>query len=190
MLKKAYRIFYKIVTVSFSDRIYNMKYRPKYLATIVYISTIILINRAFSRLPVYIFWGSAISPMDPVAGVIYLFRDFAQRELGHYIFVAMLIGAGLSFFLASHAVAIASVSGFVAGECIDWSVFTFTKKPLRDRLLWSASLSSPVDSIIFLYFIHRLNLLAVFIMTISKIAGILLIWSIWLVKYKSAKSRP
>lgn len=157
-------------------------YKP---ATISYIICIVLINYAFSLLPIYTVHGCDISPMDPVAGIIYLFRDFAQRELGHKVFIAMIIGAIISYLLATPMIALASISAFAAAEIIDWAIFTFTQKPLSKRLLWSASLSAPIDSAIFLAMINRYNFLAVVVMTASKIAGILVMLSIWRRKQSS-----
>lgn len=156
----------------------------RYWGTAGYIIMIVMINLGVTTLPLYHIWDCDISPMDPIAGIIYLSRDFSQRELGHYVFIAMILGAGLSYSLASPAIAIASISAFAVGEMIDWSIFAFTRRPLRDRLLWSALISSPFDSAIFLFGIHRLNLLAVILMTLGKFMGVWVIWAIWLQRNK------
>lgn len=148
----------------------------KYVCTIGYIVLIILLNVAFSYVPFYPVWGYELSPMDSFVGLIYLLRDLSQRELGHYIFAAMMIGAVASYFLADPRVALASISAFMVGELVDWLVFTFSKRPLKDRLLWSATLSTPVDSTVFLFVIHRLNPLALLIMTLGKLLGVAVIW--------------
>ena len=117
--------------------------------------------------------------MDPAAGIVYLVRDFAQRELGHRIFVAMVIGSLLSYFLATPAVALASVSAFIAGELIDWSIFTLSKKPLSQRLIWSACISAPIDSLIFISLLGYLSIASFTLMTAGKIIGVCIIWLIW-----------
>lgn len=117
--------------------------------------------------------------MDPVAGIIYLLRDFAQAELGHFIFFAMAIGAGISLWLADPVIAKASVCAFIVGEMVDWALYTYTRRPLSDRLILSASLSAPLDTVVFLAMIGRLNILSLTIMTIGKIIGISLIWWLW-----------
>ena len=157
----------------------------KYTASMSHILLIVLVNVGFARLPIYSVLGSAVSLMDPVAGIVYLIRDFAQRELRHYIFLAMLVGCLLSFWLSSPTIALASVTAFAVGELIDWGIFTFSGKPLSQRLILSACLSAPIDSFIFLYGIHRLNTLAVVIMTLSKAAGVLLVWGVW--RFESKK---
>ncbi len=149
----------------------------KYTYTIGYIILIILLNMAFSYVPFYQVWGYELSPMDSFVGLVYLLRDLSQRELGHYIFAAMIIGAIASYFLADPKVALASISAFMVGELVDWLVFTFSKRPLKDRLLWSATLSTPVDSMVFLWVIGRFNPLALLIMTLGKMLGVAAIWA-------------
>lgn len=157
----------------------------RYVSTISYISLILLINLGFAHTPLYRVFGSEFSIMDPVAGIVYLARDFAQRELGHYIFIAMLIGSILSYFLATPAIALASVSAFMAGELIDWAIFTFTRKPLHKRLLWSACISAPIDSVIFLSMLHYLSPASFTLMTAGKIMGVIIIWLAWKIKKSS-----
>ena len=99
----------------------------KYLATISYIIAIVVLNMAVVYLPHVAAFGESFSPADVMVGLIYLVRDFAQREIRHYIFAAMIIGASLSYILATPDIALASASAFIVGECIDWSLFTFTK---------------------------------------------------------------
>lgn len=151
----------------------------KYLGSVSYIVTIVVINSCFSYFPMWHWHQCDISPMDPIAGIVYLMRDFAQQELGHRVFIAMFIGGGLSYGLADPMIANASILAFSVGELIDWFIFTLTARPLSQRLLWSASLSTPIDTLIFLWVINRLNPLAFLLMGISKFAGILLLWSLW-----------
>ena len=161
----------------------------KYGATLNYIVMVTLINVGFSWTPVYHLWGQEMSIMDPIAGIIYLVRDFAQRELGHYIFVAMLACGVLSYFLATPQIAIASVSAFMVGEIVDWALFTFTKRPLKDRLLLSACLSTPLDTFVFLWGVDRLNILSMMVMSIGKFTGILLIYYGWRHRYERKQSQ-
>lgn len=158
----------------------------KYIATTTYILLILLINVGFAYTPILHIGGSEFSLMDPVAGVVYLVRDFAQRELGHRIFIAMLIGSVLSYFLATPAVALASVSAFVAGELIDWAIFTFSKKPLSQRLIGSACISAPIDSLIFIAMLGYLSVASFTLMTLGKIIGVCIIWLVWKIKCRTA----
>jgi len=156
--------------------------QKKVIASISYIGFIVLLNTCIVYLPGVPAFGERFSPADVLVGGIYLVRDFAQQELRHYIFLAMLIGAALSYFLASKALAIASVSGFAVGEVMDWAIYTFTKKPLSQRLIWSAVLSSPLDSWVFLGVSGRLHWLTFTVMTLGKIMGVIVLWSVWKIR--------
>ena len=123
--------------------------------------------------------------MDPLAGVIYVLRDLAQRELGHVrIFAAMIVGVLLSYWLADPHVATASIAAFACGEFIDWGLFTWLGKPLTQRLWLSAGVSSPLDSLIFLSVIHRLNSSAWVLMTVGKWLGVGAL--VWLVHHRKS----
>ncbi len=160
--------------------------RPlRYIATICYILFIILINTLFVTLPGIAAFGESFSPADFVLGGIYLLRDFAQREIKHKVIIAMLVGTGLSYLLADKTIAIASVSAFTVGETIDWAIYTFTKRPLSQRLLWSSALSSPIDTVVFLGIAGRLHWLSFSIMTLGKMGGVLLLWGYW--KWRQSK---
>jgi len=157
----------------------------KYKATVLYILLIIIINSVYSWFPFMTIAGAPFSSGDMLVGAIYIFRDFAQREIKHYVILAMLFGALISYLFADKSMAIASVCAFSVAETIDWAIFTFTGKPLSQRLLWSSSLSAPVDSIIFLAIYGPLNLAGVLVLCASKTLGVLLVWVIW--KYKQPK---
>ena len=147
-------------------------------ATIAYIFSIILINTLFLWMPVYSIAGSTMTTADFAAGSIFVVRDFAQREIKHYILIAMLIGGGLTYLLVNHTLAIASISAFLVAESIDWSIFSFTKKPLSERLIWSSMLSCPADSYVFAH-LAGLHSLDIILMTITKFLGVVIIWYIW-----------
>ncbi|MCB1828196.1 MAG: hypothetical protein KDH94_07180, partial [Coxiellaceae bacterium] len=101
----------------------------KIIATFSYIVFIVLVNWMFGSLPHFSLFGGSLSPADVMVGFIYLLRDFAQREIRHYVVIAMVVGSVISYFMASPEIALASVSAFVVGEMIDWAVFTWTKRP-------------------------------------------------------------
>lgn len=151
----------------------------KYKATVLYILFIIIINSVYSWFPFMNIAGAPFSSGDMLVGAIYIFRDFAQREIKHYVIFAMLFGALISYLFADKSMAIASVCAFSVAETIDWAIFTYTGKPLSQRLLWSSSLSGPVDSIIFLAIYGPLNLAGVLVLCASKTLGVLLVWVIW-----------
>jgi len=151
----------------------------RYINTLTYIVLIILINVLFSIVPEVTLWNNVVSPIDILVGCVYVFRDLAQREIKHYVIIAMLIATGISYLLADKQIALASVTAFFAGEFIDWAIYTLTKKPLSQRLLWSSIISSPIDSLIFLYMANSLNILGFSVLVLAKIIGVLGIWYYW-----------
>ncbi|MFZ0219126.1 MAG: hypothetical protein WAL30_02840 [Candidatus Aquirickettsiella sp.] len=156
-----------------------MKWLFNYKYSIAYIILIVLLNTLFAYVPLMQIVSAEISPMDWTVGIVYVLRDFAQRELAHKVIFAMFIGSLISYVLAGKNLAIASMSAFLIAELVDWSVYTFTKRPLSQRILWSASLSAPIDSSVFLWIIHQLNWLAVLILSLAKIVGVLIVWYGW-----------
>ncbi len=149
------------------------------VATLSYVVMIVVLNTLFMYMPLMSLFGQSFSSADMFVGSIYIVRDFAQREIKHYIFIAMLVGAIISYLFASKVIALASTAAFVAGEAIDWSIFTFSKKPVSQRLIWSSMISSPIDSIVFLSFAERLHGVEFVVMTVGKMAGVLLLWLVW-----------
>lgn len=150
-----------------------------YKSTLTYIILIIVLNKLFVMAPLFVLFNELISPIDFSVGMVYIFRDFAQREIGRYVIIAMLFAGYLSYVLANETVAFASLSAFLIGEFIDWGIFTYTNKPLSQRLVLSASLSAPVDSFVFLSLLGRVNWLSMIIMTSTKVLGVLAVWAVW-----------
>ena len=151
----------------------------RYKATLTYIVSVVLINSLFLYVPLITIFGTTMTPADITAGSIYVFRDFAQREIKHHIIFAMIIACGLSYFFANSSIALASFVAFSSAELIDYLIFTFTKKPLSERLLFSALTCAPIDSAIFCYMINSLHWLDFTVMTMAKIIGILAVIYYW-----------
>jgi len=118
--------------------------------TYLYVLLIPLVNWSFAHVPSYPVYGGEWNPMVIVTGLILVVRDLAQREIGHTIFLPLCIGLAISFVMAPPEIAAASALAFGVSESIDWAIFTFTKRPLSRRILWSVSASAPVDSAVFL----------------------------------------
>ncbi len=146
---------------------------------LLYILSIVAVNCAFDLVPPLVLPGGDVwPPASLVVGFVFVIRDYAQREIGHYILPAMVIGGLLSWLLASPAVALASVSAFFAGELLDWAVYTFTGRPFSQRVLLSSALSTPVDSVVFLAMVGLFSWSSVLIMTLSKMVGALAVFLI------------
>ena len=149
--------------------------------TVLYIALIVVVNYAFTQVsPITLPDGTVWSPVSLIVGFVFVVRDFAQREIGHRVLLAMLAGAVLSYFMADPFVAVASAAAFAVSELADWTVYSFTKRSLSQRILYSSALGAPIDSVVFLYGIGLLSATGVTAMTLSKMAGALLVW--WIVR--------
>lgn len=153
-----------------------MNYITNYKYTIGYIVLIVLVNVGFTVVPLVSLFGEMFPPMSLVVGLVFVARDYAQKEIGHRVIIAMLIGAGLSYFMADPYVAIASFVAFLISEGADWAIYTWTKKPLAQRILISSIVSTPIDSAVFLAMIGHFSILSVVLMTLSKMIGALVVW--------------
>lgn len=149
---------------------------PKGSWTLAYIATIVLINWLFGALPLVPVFGAMIPPVMLIVGFVFVFRDFAQRELGHWIIAAMLVGCLLSYWMATPVVAVASVISFSISETIDWAAFTLTRRPLSQRILFSSALSVPIDTISFLYLVGQFSWAGVLVISAGKMLGTLCFW--------------
>ena len=157
----------------------HMKY------SILYIFLIVTVNYGFTAVPLLPLPGGEMwPPMSLVVGFIFVARDFAQREIGHKVIIAMLIAGALSYVMASPAIAFASVAAFLVSEFADWAVYSFTGRPFAQRVLLSSALSTPLDSVVFLGLIGHLSVAGVAAMTASKMIGALLVW--WMVRRREA----
>ncbi|MBF0372487.1 MAG: hypothetical protein HQL39_03615, partial [Alphaproteobacteria bacterium] len=141
-------------------------------ATALYIAMIVAVNYGFSAVPlVKLPDGTMWPPMSLLVGFVFVMRDFAQREIGHRVLLAMLVGAALSWLMADPYVAIASAIAFLVSEAADWAVYSFTRRPMHQRVLLSSLAGAPLDSAVFLAAIGHLSASGVVTMTASKLAG-------------------
>ena len=148
----------------------------QYKFTIAYIFSIVLINIGFIYVPLIPFFDTMYPPMTLLVGLVFILRDYAQREVGHKVIIAMLVGALLSYFMADPFIAVASLVAFMVSETVDWGVYTITDKPLHQRILLSSFISTPIDSALFLYMLGQFSLLATVTMFVSKMLAAFIIW--------------
>tara|TARA_R110002072_G_scaffold5934_2_gene36372 strand:- start:659 stop:1120 length:462 start_codon:yes stop_codon:yes gene_type:complete len=144
--------------------------------TLAYIVLIVVVNYGFSVVPLIPFMGEMFPIMSLVVGLVFVARDFAQREIGHRVILAMIVAAGISYVMADPFVAIASLAAFTFSELADWAIYTFSKKEFKQRVLISSAISTPVDSVIFLTMIGHFSITGAVLMTASKMVGALVVW--------------
>jgi queuosine precursor transporter len=124
----------------------------KTLWTYLYLFLIPFVNWSFGAIPtLQLPTGGDWNPVTVVTGFILVVRDFAQREVGHYIFAFLGLGLILSVVTSDPTVALASACAFAISETIDWALFTFAKLPLSRRVFVSSGISGPVDAAAFLW---------------------------------------
>lgn len=120
----------------------------------LYVGLMPFINWSFAAVDTYDIpaWagGGQLQPLAIVTGLVLVVRDFAQRELKHWIFGAMLVGLALSTLTSWVVIVVASGAAFLISETVDWAVYTFSKKPLSQRIMISSLASAPLDQAVFI----------------------------------------
>lgn len=97
--------------------------------------------------------GSEIvfNPLTIATGIVFVVRDFVQREMGHRVLILMALAIGWSFYYAAPQIAVASGLAFAISESVDWLLFTFTRYRLSTRILLSSAVAAPIDTTVFLF---------------------------------------
>jgi queuosine precursor transporter len=100
----------------------------------VYITSIVLANWLTTRYGlVTLFPGLTATAGTLAVGGVVMTRDFVQDALGRAVILgAIVLGAGLSYGLSSHQIAVASGVTFLIEETLELLVYT----PLRRRAGW------------------------------------------------------
>ncbi len=144
----------------------------------IYVLAIVLINWLFVVIPPVPVLGTYFPPVMLVVGFVFVFRDFCQREVGHFVLLAMLTGGAASYFMSAPAVAIASVTAFLISETVDWLVYTITKRPLSERILFSSLISVPIDTYAFLHLVGIFDWTGMLLVSIAKLTGAVAFWAV------------
>ena len=122
--------------------------------TALYVGPMPFINWSLAAVPTFPIpdWlgGGMFQPLAIVTGLVLVVRDFAQRELRHWIWGAMIVGLALSTLTSWIQVVVASGLAFLVSETVDWAVYTFTKRPLSQRIMISSLASAPLDQVVFI----------------------------------------
>lgn len=144
----------------------------------LYFGAVVAANLGFTYVPMIpLPFGEMFAPMSLLVGFVFVLRDFAQRQIGHH--VAWYMGAGViaSYVLADPFVAFASAVAFAISEIADWLIFTVTKKPLRDRIIFSSLISTPIDSAVFMLMLGFFSWYGLAVMVASKMLGACIVWA-------------
>ncbi len=121
----------------------------------LYVGLMPLINWSFGAVPTFAIpeWLGAgmFQPLAVVTGLVLVVRDFAQREMKHWVWGAMITGLVLSMLTSWIVVVFASAAAFLISETVDWAVYTFSKRPLSQRIMISSTVSAPLDQMVFIW---------------------------------------
>jgi uncharacterized PurR-regulated membrane protein YhhQ (DUF165 family) len=153
----------------------------------VYIASIVLVNWLFVAVSPWPTMFGDLYLANLVVGFVFVLRDYGQRQVGHKILLATLIAGIITYFMVDPAIAVASITAFALSEMTDWAVYSFTKRPLQQRILLSSLVSVPLDTLAFQYLANYLTPAAFSTEVLSKALGVFLVW--YLLKLRS-ETRP
>ena len=143
---------------------------------VLYVIAIVAVNWMFTAIAP---WSTPLGDLylaNVVVGFIFVLRDYAQREIGHYILFSTAMAGVLTWFMVDPAIAVASITAFILSETADWGVYSFLRRPLSQRILYSSLIAIPLDTLAFQYLAGYLTPAAFATEIASKAVGVLLVW--------------
>lgn len=155
-----------------------------------YVVSIVLVNWLFVAVPPLATPLGDLYLATVLVGAVFVLRDYAQRQIGHYVLLATLLAGIITWFMVDPALAVASLSAFVISETADWAIFSWSKRPLQKRILISSLISVPADTLAFLYLAGFLTPASFSVEVLSKIAGVLIIWYLLKQQHTGSPIKP
>ena len=152
----------------------------KWIWALAYIFSVLLANIFVDYFGIVTVCGLTFPAGVIFVGLCFSFRDFAQRYWGVWkIWLFIIIATIITLFMNWH-IALASVSAFLISEFIDWLIFTITKKDFIHRIWISNTVSTPIDSVVFVVLAFGWNWEAIYGQAIIKyISSLMVIPFIW-----------
>jgi uncharacterized PurR-regulated membrane protein YhhQ (DUF165 family) len=154
---------------------------------VLYVAAIVVVNRLFIDVAP---WQTPLGDLylaNIVVGFVFVLRDYAQREIGHKVLLATALAGVVTYFMVDPAIALASITAFMISEMADWGIYSFSKRPLQQRILWSSILAVPLDTLVFQHLAGYLTAAGFLTEVASKAIGVLAVW--YLLKMRAEK-RP
>lgn len=121
-------------------------------------------------------WMGTLYLANVIVGFVFVLRDYAQREIGHKVLLVTALAGIPVYFFAGPGLAVASMIAFMLSEMTDWAVYTFTKRPLQNRIILSSLFAVPVDTLAFQHLAGYLTPAAFVTEVISKAIGVAIVW--------------
>jgi queuosine precursor transporter len=160
------------------------RFAPAALAVGAYVAFIVLVNWLF--VPDQLIegvtqwstntWMGTLYLANVIVGFVFVLRDYVQREIGHKVLLATVLAGIPVWYFAGPGLAFASMIAFTLSELTDWAVYSFTKRPLQNRILLSSMLAVPVDTLAFQHFAGYLTPAAFVTEVLSKAIGVAIVW--------------
>ena len=144
--------------------------------TALYAVSIVLVNWMFMAVAP---WTTPLGDLylaNIVVGFVFVLRDYAQRELGHFVLFATAAAGVLTWFMVDPAIAVASIAAVIISETADWAIYSFTRRPLSQRILISSLFAVPLDTVAFQYLANYLTPAAFTTEVASKAVGVMIVW--------------
>jgi queuosine precursor transporter len=70
-------------------------------------------------------WMGTLYLANVIVGIVFVLRDYAQREIGHKVLLATLLAGIPVWYFAGPGLAIASMVAFTLSELTDWAVYCY-----------------------------------------------------------------
>lgn len=155
--------------------------------TATYVVSIVVVNWLFVAVAP---WATPMGDLylaNVVVGFVFVLRDYAQRELGHKVLLATLLAGVITWYMVDPALALASLTAFFISEMADWGIYSFTKRPLQQRILISSLVAVPLDTVVFQHLAGYLTPAAFSTEVASKMIGVLIVWQLLKARSESLK---
>jgi queuosine precursor transporter len=169
-----------------------------YVAAIVLVNWLFTPNAAIDGLTQWSSPWGLIYLSNIIVGFVFVLRDYAQRAIGHKVILATLLAGALTYVVAlwtnspdiARTLAFASVTAFMVSEMLDWSIYSFWKRPLQDRILVSSLIAAPVDTALFQNLAGYYTPAAFATEVVSKLLGVAIVWYFLKVRVGNAEPAP
>jgi queuosine precursor transporter len=157
---------------------------PAAFSVAAYVAFIVLVNWLF--VPDHLIegvtqwstntWMGTLFLANVIVGFVFVLRDYAQREIGHKVLLVTMLAGIPVYYFAGPGLAAASMIAFALSEMTDWAVYSFTRRPLQDRILLSSMFAVPVDTLAFQHLAGYLTPAAFVTEVVSKAIGVGIVW--------------
>lgn len=155
----------------------------------LYLGVSLFVNITISWWPPQNVLGIELPPGLLLVGLIFVVRDYAQREIGTGVIALTLLAALLTYFFIGERIGLASGIAFTISEGLDQYIYSLTKRPMKSRILISSAVSVPFDGLIFLGLMGWLTTELFLVHYALKMIASLLMW-VWLNNRANPPSNP